>query len=174
ATGSSIPRSTTSPTARREGSGLRLWRRSFGAAAAFGHDLIEFGCVLGVAQPVQELEEVALLVFEPAQRFGAILVEGAVAARGLTVGPAPAGAPGTPVARCRLHALHALLHAVHAPLPAFLSMHPASHATTSYQISENDKANRPPQQKAHDHQRDPSRLAYIVQACRDSHSRLLM
>src|SRR5947208_6550685 len=116
ATGSSAPRSTTSRTARCKGSRLRLRGRPFRPPAAVVHELIEFGLVLGVAQPVQELEEIALLVFEPPQCLGAIFVEGAVAARWSLarrplVRPAPPAAAGA-------HLLHALLHALHAAPPA--------------------------------------------------------
>src|SRR5260370_42297501 len=53
------------PAKRKEsGSGLRLRRRSLRPSAAVVHELIEFGLVLGVAQPGQELQEIALLVVE--------------------------------------------------------------------------------------------------------------
>src|SRR5437870_5485713 len=57
--------------------GLRTlaWR----AVAAFGHELIELRTVLGEPQPLQELLEFTLLVFEPAQGFGAVFIEGAIA-----------------------------------------------------------------------------------------------
>src|SRR5262249_57401117 len=59
-------------------------RRSLacGPVAPLGHKLIELRPILGKAKPLQKLLEFALLVLEPAQRFGAILIEGAVAARG--------------------------------------------------------------------------------------------
>src|SRR5580700_7158916 len=100
----------------------RLWRlgrlralRTLGgrAVAALGHELIEFGSVLGKAKPLQEFLEFALLVFEPAQRFGAVFIEGAVATR-------RRGAP--PVATFHLgpHAIHLALHALHLRLPVCL------------------------------------------------------
>ena len=61
-------------------SGLGLSVRT-GTIAALRHELIEFGFVFGHAQPIEELVELALLVLEPANGLGPILVEGAVAAR---------------------------------------------------------------------------------------------
>src|SRR5579863_6705638 len=49
--------------------------------AARGHELIELAAVLGEAQPLEELLELALLVFEPLQRLRAIVIEGAITAR---------------------------------------------------------------------------------------------
>ena len=69
---------------------MGLGLRAFGTTAAVGHELVELGLVLGVAQALEELAELALLLLEPVQGFRAILVEGAVAARLL---PAPAAAP---------------------------------------------------------------------------------
>jgi hypothetical protein len=59
---------------------LRLRCAVMGAIAPFGHELVELGAVLGKAQPPQELLELALLFFEPAQRIGAIFIESAIAA----------------------------------------------------------------------------------------------
>src|SRR6266536_2539817 len=66
------------------------------AAAALGHELVELGLVLGVAQALQELLELTLLLFEPPQGLGAIFVERPVAARAriAAAGPAPRGALG--------------------------------------------------------------------------------
>src|SRR5579875_3518212 len=51
---------------RRNGRGsrLRLRRRRLAAAAALGHELVELGLVLGVAQPVEKFHELALLLLE--------------------------------------------------------------------------------------------------------------
>src|SRR5260370_8187668 len=49
--------------------------------AVLGQELVELGLVLGEAQAVEEAQEIALLLLEPAQGVGAVLVEGAVAAR---------------------------------------------------------------------------------------------
>ena len=67
----------------------RRRRRLVGAVAAFVHELVELGLVLGVAQPVEERAKFLLLFFEPAQRRGAIFVERVVAARWrVAAGPA--------------------------------------------------------------------------------------
>jgi len=58
---------------------LRRLRRDVVAATPVGHELVELGLVLGFAQTPQEVLELALLVFEPAQRLSAIFVERAVA-----------------------------------------------------------------------------------------------
>ena len=65
---------------RLGGSALRLRSVRLRAVAPLGHELIEFGLVLGEAQPIDEVAELALLVFEPPQGLGAVLVEGVVAA----------------------------------------------------------------------------------------------
>src|SRR5579863_8382165 len=57
----------------------RLRRFAAGAVAAFVHELVELGAILGKAQALQELLEFALFIFEPAQGFGAVIVEGAIA-----------------------------------------------------------------------------------------------
>ena len=57
---------------------LRLVR----SVAALGHELVELRLVLGAAQPLQIVDELLLLLFQPAQRLGAVVVEGGVAAAG--------------------------------------------------------------------------------------------
>jgi hypothetical protein len=52
---------------------LRLWPLL--PATALGHELVEFGLVLGHAQAAEEVLEITLLLFEPAQRLGPILIE---------------------------------------------------------------------------------------------------
>src|SRR5258708_6353104 len=76
---------------------LRLRGRALGTAAALGHELVEFGLVLGMPQTVEELLEFALFFFEAAQGLRAVFVKGTVAARGRP--PAP------PSARASLAAL---------------------------------------------------------------------
>jgi hypothetical protein len=51
--------------------GLRFRRavRLGRPVAAFRHELVEFGFVLGVPQPVKEIAELALLLLEPAQQL---------------------------------------------------------------------------------------------------------
>src|SRR5215475_16011617 len=83
-------------------SGLRLGlRAAFGAAAAVGHELVKLGLVLGLAQALEELAELALLLFEPLQGLGAVLVEGVIAAR---LRPPP---PAAPAALAILHSVPA-------------------------------------------------------------------
>src|SRR5947209_3514381 len=62
-------------------SALRLRRVGSRAIAPLGHELIELVLVLGEAQPIEEVAELALLFFQTAQRLGAIFVEGVIAAR---------------------------------------------------------------------------------------------
>src|SRR5688572_3079889 len=64
------------------GTGVRrALRRGRRAVATLGHELVELGLVLGLAQAVEEALEFLLLILEAAQRLLAILVEGAIAAR---------------------------------------------------------------------------------------------
>ena len=63
------------------------------AVAPLVHELVELGAILGGAQPVQEVAELALLLVELAQRLLAILVESDVAASAVAA-PAMAAAPG--------------------------------------------------------------------------------
>src|SRR5712691_8498078 len=117
-----------------------------------------------MAQPVEEFLELALFLFESAQRFGAVLVEGVIAARPVRrpIGPALiAPARAAPLLGALMHAL---LHPLHAPLPPLAAMRcPASHSSTPEQEPENHQAGRPEQDETDDHQRDPSRLAEIVE-----------
>src|SRR5689334_4308169 len=86
----------------------RLMRRLRGAIAAFGHELVELGLVLGEAQPVEKLPEFLLLVLETLQGLHAVIVEGAIAA-------GRREAPGTAAA-------HAIAHPFHLVLPAILAV----------------------------------------------------
>ena len=54
------------------------------SVVALVHELIELGAVLGKPQTLQEFLELALSVFEPAQRLSAITVESTIATRWLT------------------------------------------------------------------------------------------
>src|SRR5580658_1796273 len=72
-------------------------RRCRRGIPALGHELVEFGLVLGEAQPFEEAGELRLLLLQPAEGFGAIFVEGVVAAGRWLVAVA-ATAVGTPVA----------------------------------------------------------------------------
>src|SRR5215472_12973277 len=63
--------------------GRRIVRRGR-PVAMLRHERIELFLVLGVAQPNQEFLELLLLLLEAPQRLVAIVIEGAVAARGRT------------------------------------------------------------------------------------------
>jgi len=63
-------------------SALRLRCRALGPATSLGHELVEFRLVLGVPEAVEKLFEFALFFFEATESFPAVLVKGAVAARG--------------------------------------------------------------------------------------------
>src|SRR4051794_41918940 len=79
-------------------SALRRVVRRGRAGAVLGHEGVELFLVPGVAQAVEEIAEFDLLLFQPAQRVGAIFVEGAGAGRrrgrrGNTALPAAAPPP---------------------------------------------------------------------------------
>ena len=61
-----------------------------GLVAAVGHELIELGLILGAPQTVQKAGELLLLLFEPFQRLGPVIIEGGVAARWRSPGNRPA------------------------------------------------------------------------------------
>ena len=77
---------------------------------------VELFLVLGVAQAVEEILELDLLFLEPLQGFRAVLVEGAVAARGRTEAEAAEAAALHAIA----HPVHLVLHPLHLVLPAIL------------------------------------------------------
>src|SRR5271166_1801433 len=129
----------------------------------FGHELVEFSLVLGMPQAVEERLEFALLFFQPPQGLVAVLVKGTVAARAAVAARTAVAAPG-PLLGSSVHPFHPLLHPFHATLPAIsAAMCPACHSPTPNQISKNHEAERPEQDKAHDRQPDPGRLADVVQ-----------
>src|SRR5580700_9694184 len=136
-----------------QASRLRFRLGSLGRARpALGHELVELPLVLGLAQAVEELDELALLLLQPPQRLFAILVEGAVAA-GRAV-PAPG-------------ALESVLALV---VPAaHLAMRPTGHASSPYEISEDQQADRPIGHEAQDHEGDPDRLGDLLQLGGDIH-----
>src|SRR5260370_18959044 len=133
-------------------SGLGLWRLALGTAAAFGHELVEFGLVRGMRQTVEELLEFALFLPEAAQGLRAVLVKGTVAAR--------ARPPAPPSARVRLAALLPVARAATCP---------ARHSPAAYEIPQNDEAERPPNHKTHYREGHPGWIAEIVQFCRECH-----
>src|SRR5690348_1186353 len=61
--------------------GMVVGRRGRRTGAMLRHERIELFLVLGVTQAIEEILELDLLLFEPSQRIGAILVKGAIAAR---------------------------------------------------------------------------------------------
>src|SRR5260370_1013222 len=126
--------------------GLRLRHRIASAATTLVHELIELGTILRGAQAIQEFTELALLFFKPLERFGLVLVEGAVAAR-LRAAP-----PARTAVHVAFHALHLLLHALHLMLPARRTVAMASHASAPYEEGECGEAERPPDEEAQDRQ----------------------
>src|SRR5215218_1613309 len=101
---------------------LRLVVRRGWTLLVLRHELVELFLVLGVTQAVEEIPELDLLFLETLQGFGAVLVEGAVAARGRT--EAEAGEAAT--LHAAAHPLHLVLHPLHLVLPAIL-VTPATH-----------------------------------------------
>src|SRR5690606_41081084 len=119
--------------------------------AALGHELVELGLVLGEAQPLQELLELALLVLEPAQRLGAVFVERRVAARRRL--------PEAVTARAFAHPVHLRLHPLHLVLPALrAAIASASHRSAPYHERQCREAERPPQHEGNDDDRDHRRF----------------
>ena len=110
---------------------------------------------------IKTLTKSDCIVFEPAQGFGPVLVKRVVAARGSVIA-------ATPALRGPLHPLHAALHSVHASLPTVRAVvFPACHPPTPHQEPENQEAQRPEQDEADNRQRDPGRLADVVQLRRE-------
>src|SRR5215831_10464161 len=116
--------------------------------APFRHELVELGLVLGVPQAVEEIADLALLLFESPQGLGAVLVEGTVAAGRRTAPPFTSSA----------HAIHLLLHTFHLTLPTVHTvMIPAAHSSAPDDEGQCRKAQRPPETKPEDHESDPGR-----------------
>src|ERR1700761_6774557 len=91
-------------------------RRRRRTGAVLRHERIELFLVLGVAQAIEEILELDLLLLEPPQRIGAVLVEGAIATRGRA--EAEAAAVGLPRLHVAAHPLHLVLHPLHLSRPA--------------------------------------------------------
>src|SRR5262249_42074387 len=118
------------------------------------HEGVELFLVLGVAQATQEILELLLLFLEAPQRLLAILVEGAVTARGRTETEAAA-------LHAVAHALHLPLHPLHLVLPfvvpaILVRVTPATHLSAPECEKEKGKSDRPPDQEAEDGHRDPA------------------
>src|SRR3954471_13811257 len=101
--------------------------------APLGHELVERGLVLGEAQPIKEVAEFALLLFEPPQRFGAVLVKSVIAARAGT----------TPAAELLAHARQLVFHAVHLAVPALAAL--TSRRLAPEDEPEDGEPDRPPE-----------------------------
>src|SRR5882757_6942202 len=92
---------------------LRLVVRRGRTLLVLRHELVELFLVLGVTQAFEEILELDLLFFKTLQGFGAVLVEGAVAARGRT----EAEARKAPALHAAAHPVHLVLHPLHLVLP---------------------------------------------------------
>src|SRR6476646_10591517 len=101
---------------------LRLVVRRGRTRLVLRHELVELFLVLGVAQAIEEILELDLLFLEPLQGLRAVLVEGAVAARGRTEAEACEAA----TLHAAAHPVHLVLHPLHLVLPAIL-VTPATH-----------------------------------------------
>src|ERR1700728_4556456 len=159
--------------AMRRGLGLRLrlcrWSLLGTTIAPVGHELIELRTVLGKAQALQKLLELALLVLKTAQGLAAVIIKGAVAARRRG---APPGATAT--ASCavhpRLHAIHLRLPTARVVLPlSAVVMMPASHSSAPYEKGEDGEPNGPPRHEAEDRERDPGRLSEFIELVDEDH-----
>ena len=106
--------------------------------------------IKGVTQPVEEIAEFGLLLFEPAQGVHTVFVEGAIAGRGRTEGEAAAFHPAT-------HPLHFVLHPLHLVLPA-IHVIPATHRRAPECEKEKGKADRPPEKETKNGRNHHSRM----------------
>src|ERR1700676_202178 len=130
---------------------LRLIVRRRRTLLILGHELVELFLVLGVAQPIEEILEFGLFLFEALQRLDAVFVEGAVAARGRTE-TAEAEAPSLHVIS---HPLHLVLHPLHLVRKA-VPIAPASHFSAPECKKEKGEADRPPDDEAEHGDGDPA------------------
>src|SRR5215470_1205716 len=134
------------------GLGLRFRRavRLRRPVTAFRHELVELRLVLGVPQPVKEIAELALLLLEPPQCFGAVFIKGTIAAGPLRAPPIASGA------HLSAHALHLFLHAIHLALPMVHAVVvPATHSSAPDDERQRRKPQRPPKPEPKDHEDDP-------------------
>src|SRR6478735_5737015 len=139
----------------------RLVVRRGRARLVLRHELVELFLVLGVTQAVEEVAEFDLLFLEAPQRFGAVFVEGAVAARGRTE-TAEAEAAAFHAAA---HPLHLVLHPLHFIRPTVL-MTPATHFSAPECEKEKGEADRPPDDEAQYGHGDPAGVPGRIQHMR--------
>src|ERR1700676_3503509 len=104
------------------------------------HELVELFLVLGVTQAIEEIPEFGLLFLKAPQGLHAVLVEGAVAARGRTEWKAAA-------LHVVAHPFHLVLHPLHFVRPT-IAVTPASHFSAPEREKEKGQANRPPDDEA--------------------------
>src|SRR6202011_5740338 len=135
----------------RRASRLRLRLGALRARAAIGHELVELGAVLGEAQALEELDELALLLLEPAQGLYAICVEGAIAAC-RAVPTSGTREPVRPII-----------------VPTSARVRPTAHASAPYEIGEDEKPDRPIGDEAQDHEGNPDRLRHFIELRGDIH-----
>jgi hypothetical protein len=100
-------------TAARSGLRLTILGR-VGTLPVLCHELVELFLVPGMAQAIEEFPEFGLLFLEAPQGFHAVLVEGAVTARGWTERK-------TATLHAVAYPLHLGLHPLHLVRPFFCS-----------------------------------------------------
>src|SRR4051795_4182956 len=141
---------------------LLVGRRRGRACLVLRHELVELFLVLGVTQTVEEVLELDLLLLEPLQCLGAVLVKGAVAARGRTEAKAE-----TVALHAAAHTVHLVLYPLHLVLPAIL-VAPARHSSAPECEKEKGKSDRPPDDEAEDGHGDPAGMPGRLEHMRGS------
>src|SRR4051812_42060026 len=139
-----------SPEIKLRSTLLLVGRRRGRACLVLRHELVELFLVLGVTQTVEEVLELDLLLLEPLQCLGAVLVKGAVAARGRAEAKAE-----TVALHAAAHTVHLVLHPLHLVLPAIL-VAPARHSSAPECEKEKGKSDRPPHDETEDGHGDPA------------------
>src|SRR6185437_10934908 len=136
-------------------------------------ELVELGLVLGAAQALQILDELALLLLEPANRLGAIVVERLVAARarGVSRPAAPVPAAAGPVAL--VPHLPGCGRRLVVPAARPTVSPPGAQPAAQRQIDQECQADGPVQDEAEDRRRDPASPAtHLVHPSREGHPSL--
>jgi hypothetical protein len=126
--------------------------------ATLAHELIELLLVPRHAQARKEFLEFALLIFEAAQRFGAVIVKRTVTARPRRLPPGSATLPGR----------HPTLPLAHA------TMLPATHPPAPNNEGQGGKTYRPPEREAENHQGDPGWFSQLVNLSNYGHFGLVV